>query len=50
VFWVMRRMVHLSGAGVFLAVGVGTLPISGILLWCFSPKTHRADDAEAVRT
>jgi acyl-[acyl-carrier-protein]-phospholipid O-acyltransferase/long-chain-fatty-acid--[acyl-carrier-protein] ligase len=49
VFWVMRRIVHLSGSGVFLAVGVGTLPISGILLWWFSPKTHRAAP-EAVRT
>lgn len=42
VFWVMRRLVHLSGGGVFLAVGVGTLPISGILLWYFSPKAHHA--------
>jgi acyl-[acyl-carrier-protein]-phospholipid O-acyltransferase/long-chain-fatty-acid--[acyl-carrier-protein] ligase len=49
VFWVMRRALHLSGGEVFLAVGVGTLPISGVLLWYFSPKAHRAA-ADAVRT
>lgn len=35
VFWILRRLFHLSGGGVFFAVGVGTLPISVLLFRCF---------------
>jgi hypothetical protein len=41
IYWVMREAFHLSGGGVFLAVGVGTLPISGVLRWYFSPTANR---------
>lgn len=47
VFWVLRRAFHFSGSGVFLAVGVGTLPVSAILLWYFSPKTSHLATATA---
>jgi acyl-[acyl-carrier-protein]-phospholipid O-acyltransferase/long-chain-fatty-acid--[acyl-carrier-protein] ligase len=40
-FWLLRNAFHLSGSGIFLTVGVGTLPISVLLLRYFSPKGRR---------
>lgn len=36
-FWLMRHAFHLTGGGIFMTVGVVTLPISGVLLKYFSP-------------
>jgi acyl-[acyl-carrier-protein]-phospholipid O-acyltransferase/long-chain-fatty-acid--[acyl-carrier-protein] ligase len=48
IFWILRHAFHLSGAGVFLAVGVGTLPVSGVLFWYFSPKGQKRLGATAT--
>ena len=40
-FWLLRTAFHSSGRGIFLTVGMGTLPIAVLLLKYFSPKGRR---------
>jgi len=41
IFWLLRHAFHLSAGGIFLAVGIVTLPISVVLFASFSPAARR---------
>ncbi|HVJ95189.1 MAG TPA: MFS transporter [Labilithrix sp.] len=41
VFWFMRHAFHLTAGGIFMTVGLVTLPISMVLFGCFSPNVRR---------
>jgi acyl-[acyl-carrier-protein]-phospholipid O-acyltransferase/long-chain-fatty-acid--[acyl-carrier-protein] ligase len=40
-FWLMRHAFHLTGGGIFMTVGVVTLPISMVLFRYFSPTVRK---------
>ncbi len=42
VFWLLRHAVHLTGGGVFMTIGIVTLPISSVLFVGFSPRIRRS--------
>ena len=41
IFWLLQHAFHLSAGGIFMAVGIVTLPISVALLASFSPAVRR---------
>jgi acyl-[acyl-carrier-protein]-phospholipid O-acyltransferase/long-chain-fatty-acid--[acyl-carrier-protein] ligase len=41
IFWLLRHAFHLSAGGIFMAVGIVTLPISVVLFASFSPGVRR---------
>jgi acyl-[acyl-carrier-protein]-phospholipid O-acyltransferase / long-chain-fatty-acid--[acyl-carrier-protein] ligase len=41
IFWLLRHVFHLSAGGIFMAVGIVTVPISVVLFASFSPGCRR---------